>query len=212
MSEIKNIIFDLGGVILNLNYQLTSNAFKKLGINDFDNYYSQKEQVQLFNLFEKGLISSEEFIRSAQKKFPNNLAGNEIINAWNSMLLDLPIKRLSLLRELKKKFCLFLLSNTNEIHINFFENELKEAGHLEMYYNSFEKIYYSSRIKLRKPDLECFEYVLKENDINAQETLFIDDSIQHIAGAKKLGIITHHLKEKEDIITLFPDIVQSKHR
>ena len=104
MSEIKNIIFDLGGVILNLNYQLTSNAFKKLGINDFDNYYSQKEQVQLFNLFEKGLISSEEFIRSAQKKFPNNLAGNEIINAWNSMLLDLPIKRLSLLRELKKKF------------------------------------------------------------------------------------------------------------
>ncbi len=212
MPKIKNIIFDLGGVILNLNYQLTSNAFKKLGVTDFDDYYSQSAQVDLFNSFEKGLISSKEFILSAQKALPNNLAEKDIISAWNSMLLDLPAKRLSLLQDLKKNFRLFLLSNTNEIHIAFFENKIKEAGQLETYYGSFEKIYYSSRIKLRKPNLDCFEYILNQNKILANETLFIDDSVQHIDAAKDLGIITHHLKKTENINTIFPDIIQSKHR
>ena len=104
MAEIKNIIFDLGGVILNLNYQLTSKAFEKLGVDDFDNYYSQKEQTSLFNSFETGLISTKDFIKSAQNLFTHNLAENDIIVAWNSMLLDLPEHRLSLLQELKKKF------------------------------------------------------------------------------------------------------------
>ena len=83
MAEIKNIIFDLGGVILNLNYQLTSSAFKKLGVKNFDNYYSQKEQVDLFNSFEKGLISPNEFVISVQKILPNYISKNNIISAWN---------------------------------------------------------------------------------------------------------------------------------
>ena len=210
MAEIKNIIFDLGGVILNLNYQLTSSAFKKLGVKNFDNYYSQKEQVDLFNSFEKGLISPNEFVISVQKILPNYISKNNIISAWNSMLLNLPQKRLLLLQELKKSFRLFLLSNTNEIHIEFFEKQMQEAGQLETYYNCFEKIHYSSRIKYRKPDKECFEYVLKENHLKAKETLFIDDSIQHVISAKELGINTHHLQGNENINSIFPGIIQSK--
>ncbi|MDG2343878.1 MAG: HAD family phosphatase [Flavobacteriales bacterium] len=210
MSEIKNIIFDLGGVVLNLNYDLTSSAFKKLGVKNFDDYYSQKEQVDLFNSFEKGLISSNEFILSAQKILPTYISKKDIINAWNSMLLNLPQKRLMLLQELKKSFRLFLLSNTNEIHIDFFEKQMQEAGQLETYYNCFEKIYYSSRINCRKPDKECFKYVLKESQLEPKETLFIDDSIQHIISARELGINTHHLQENENINTIFPDIIQSK--
>ena len=211
MAEIKNIIFDLGGVILNLNYQLTSSAFKKLGVKNFDNYYSQKEQVDLFNSFEKGLISSNEFVLSVQKILPKNISKNNIISAWNSMLLNLPQKRILLLKELRKSFRLFLLSNTNEIHIEFFEKQMQEAGQLETYYNCFEKIHYSSRIKYRKPDKECFEYVLKENKLEPKETLFIDDSIQHIISARKLGINSYHLHENENINSIFPDIIQSKH-
>ena len=211
MSTIKNIIFDLGGVVLNLNYHLTSTAFKKLGAIDFDKYYSQKEQVQLFNFFEKGLISKDEFLLSVQKIFPKEIMRKEITHAWNSMLLDLPDKRLKLLKELKKDYRLFLLSNTNEIHISYFEKQLKLVGQLNYFRESFEKIYYSSRINLRKPDKECFEYVLNDNAIKPEETLFIDDSIQHIKGAQELGIVAYHLKVSECISTLFPDIIQSKH-
>ena len=210
MAEIKNIIFDLGGVILNLNYQLTSKAFEKLGVDDFDNYYSQKEQTSLFNSFETGLISTKDFIKSTQHLFTHNLAENDIIVAWNSMLLDLPEHRLSLLQELKKNLNLFLLSNTNEIHITSFENQMKKENQLETFFNSFKKIYYSSRIGLRKPDLECFEYVIKENDLLSGETLFIDDSIQHIHAATKLGLKTYHLQKNEDINSIFPDIIQSR--
>ena len=210
MAEIKNIIFDLGGVILNLDYQLTSKAFEQLGVDDFDNYYSKKEQTSLFNSFEKGLISTKDFIKSAKHLFTHNLAENDIVVAWNSMLLDLPEHRLTLLQELKKNSRLFLLSNTNEIHITFFENEMKKKQQLERFYGSFEKIYYSSRIGLRKPDLRCFEYVLKENNLLAEETLFIDDSIQHIDSATELGLKTYHLQKNEDISSIFPDIIQSR--
>ncbi len=210
MSTIKNIIFDLGGVVLNLNYQLTSCAFKKLGVKNFNKYYSQKEQIDFFNLFEKGMISSNEFIISIQKILPKKELKNDIINAWNSMLLDLPEKRLRIIKELKKEFRVFLLSNTNEIHISCFENQLKASGKFDSYLDSFNKIYYSSRINLRKPDKECFEYVLKENQLIAKETLFIDDSIQHINGAKEIGIIAHHLKNKQCISTIFPDIIRLK--
>lgn len=210
MAEIKNIIFDLGGVILNLNYQLTSKAFENLGVNNFDKYYSQREQITLFNSLEKGLISTKYFIQSAQQLFAQNLAENDLINAWNSMLLDLPEHRLKLLQELKKNLNLFLLSNTNEIHITFFENEMKKKSQLETFYDSFKKIYYSSRIGLRKPDLECFKYVLKENNLIAEETLFIDDSIQHIIAANKLGLKAYHLQKNEEISSIFPDIIQSE--
>ncbi len=124
MSEIKNIIFDLGGVILNLNYQATTYAFEKLGVQNFENLYNQKKQTELFNNFEKGLISTEKFISNLQKTTALNK--KQIINAWNAMLLDLPKERLEFIQSLKSNYNTFLLSNTNEIHIDFFENQLSK--------------------------------------------------------------------------------------
>ncbi len=206
MSGIKNVIFDLGGVILNLNYQATINSFRELGISNFDNLYSQKQQSELFNNFEKGIISSKTFIAEIQKI--NNLKDQQIINAWNAMLLDLPVPRLKFIYNLKKDYKIFLLSNTNEIHIECFENQLIKNNQLELFKGCFDKIYYSSRIKDRKPNVSCFNKVITENNLNPIETLFIDDSIQHVNGAKKLGIKTHLVKQNSSIIDQFPDIIQ----
>ncbi len=207
MSEIKNIIFDLGGVILNLNYSATTDAFNALGFNNFDNFYSQEQQTDLFNDFEKGLISDKIFLKRFKKE--TALEKIDIIKAWNSMLLDLPSKRLHFIKALKTNYSVFLLSNTNEIHIKHFEEKLLKENNLSLFKNSFHKIYYSCRINNRKPDLACFQKVLKENSLKAKETLFIDDSIQHIKGAQKLNIKTYLMEQNKSIIDLFPDIIQS---
>ena len=211
MTEIKGIIFDLGGVILNLNYSKTENEFKKIGVLNFKEFYSQKKQTLLFDDFEKGNIKSEEFISSFKESENLKIKEIDFINAWNAMLLGIPIKNLQFIDGLKKDYKIILLSNTNEIHIKKFEDDLKKNNILEQFYKCFDKIYYSSRTGKRKPEENCFNQVLEENGLIAENTLFIDDSIQHIEGAKKAGIKTFHLKKNKSILDLFPDIIQSKH-
>ena len=127
------------------------------------------------------------------------------------MLLEIPIEKLKFIYGLKKDYKIFLLSNTNEIHIKKFKEDLKKNNMLEQFYNCFDKIYYSSRMGKRKPEKSCFNQVLEENGLIAENTLFIDDSIQHIEGAKKAGIKTFHLEKNKSILDLVPDIIQSKH-
>jgi glucose-1-phosphatase len=211
MTEIKSIIFDLGGVILKLDYSKTEDEFKKNGVLRFKELYNQKKQTLLFDDFEKGKIKPEEFISSI--KCSENLKIKEIdfINAWNAMLLEIPMKKLQFIDGLKKDYKIFLLSNTNEIHIKKFEDDLKKNNMLKQFYKCFDKIYYSSRMGKRKPDENCFNQVLEENGLVAENTLFIDDSIQHIEGAEKVGIKTFHLEKNKSILDLVPDIIQSKH-
>ena len=209
MSEIKHLIFDLGGVLLNLNYHATTIAFKKNGVNNFQKLYNQKHQINIFNDFEKGFISSQQFL--AEIGEITGLNDTQIIGSWNAMLLDLPVERLKFIHSLKNKYQIFLLSNTNEIHIKYFENELDKNNHLTIFKNCFHKIYYSCRMNDRKPESTCFKKVLNENNLMAERTLFIDDSIQHIEVAKKLGINTYLIKQNESIIDLFPDIIQQAH-
>jgi putative hydrolase of the HAD superfamily len=123
------------------------------------------------------------------------------------MLLDLPLHRVELLKQLKKDFNLYLLSNTNSIHITEFENKIGSKQYKE-FYQLFDKVYYSHKIGHRKPNAEAFQLIIEENNLIAEEILFIDDSPQHIEGAKKLGIKTYHLLDDEDVITLFPDKVR----
>ena len=211
MTEIKSIIFDLGGVILKLDYSKTEDEFKKNGVLRFKELYNQKKQTLLFDDFEKGKIKPEEFISSI--KCSENLKIKEIdfINAWNAMLLEIPMKKLQFIDGLKKDYKIFLLSNTNEIHIKKFEDDLKKNNMLKQFYKCFDKIYYSSRMGKRKPDENCFNQVLEENGLVAENTLYIDDSIQHIEGAEKVGIKTFHLEKNKSILDLVPDIIQSKH-
>jgi len=122
------------------------------------------------------------------------------------MLLNLPQERISLIKSLKNKYKIYLLSNTNSIHINAFKNKLGVKKYNE-FYNLFHKVYYSYKIGFRKPHAKAFQLILNENKLPAHEVLFIDDSPQHIEGAKKLGIKTYHLEDNQEVTTLFPDII-----
>jgi glucose-1-phosphatase len=203
-GKYKNIIFDFGGVIININYNLTTEAFKNLGLRDFNQVFSKAKQNQLFDLYEKGMITSHEFrteLKSAFNAKPSTEAINE---AWNAMLLDLPGERLQLLQKLNASHRTFLLSNTNEMHIDSIHSNLKEHLGISNLSGYFEKIYFSYKIKMRKPDAEIFRLVLRENGLKGEETLFIDDSIQHIEGAKRAGLQTYWLDvEKESILDIF---------
>lgn len=204
-NNYKNIIFDLGGVILNIDYFLTEKAFSKLGISDFKSLFSQAQQTQLFDNYEKGFISSNDFRTELKKYLPKNISNQEIDNAWNAILLDLPIERIELLEKFKTTHRTFLLSNTNDIHIETFNQYLQKDFAIPDLSNLFEKMYLSYKIGMRKPDSEIFELVLKENNLKPNETLFIDDSIQHVEAAKKLGINAYWLDvKKESILDVIP--------
>ena len=206
MKKIKSIIFDLGAVLLNISYQKTIEEFDKLGIKNSSTFYSKKLQTNIFNLLETGEISESDFIKEIQKHCTES-TNTQILYAWNAMLLDLPLHRIELLKQLKKDFNLYLLSNTNSIHITEFENKIGSKQYKE-FYQLFDKVYYSHKIGHRKPNAEAFQLIIEENNLIAEEILFIDDSPQHIEGAKKLGIKTYHLLDDEDVITLFPDKVR----
>ena len=202
LNGVKNIIFDLGGVILNIDYEQTANAFKKIGIKNFNDIYSQAKQGKVFDKLETGEITPEEF-REYIKEIVPSLQLSDIDKSWNAMLLDLPVQRINLLKELKKKYRLFLLSNTNEIHIKCFRKIIESSYGENIFDAIFENQYYSSEIGMRKPNPECFQYVLEKNGMEPSETLFIDDSIQHVEGARKLKINAYHLIPGEDITALF---------
>ena len=205
MKKCKAIIFDLGAVILNINYQNTIDEFTKLGVNNAATFYSKKVQTNLFNQIETGMISSNEFLKALQKETKNaNI--NQVEKAWNAMLLDLPEERVQLIRKLKNNHSVYLLSNTNAIHIDAFKKQLDNKKWLA-FCKLFDKMYLSHELGLRKPDVKIFEYILNEQKLKAEEVFFIDDSPQHIASAKKIGIHCHHLLDDENIITLFPDII-----
>ena len=206
MKNSKVIIFDLGAVILNINYQNTIDEFTKLGVKNASSFYSKKMQTDLFNQIETGKITAEKFLTELQKE-TNNATINQVKDAWNSMLLDLPNERLELIKALKNKYRIYLLSNTNNIHIDAFKKQLGNAK-WEDFCNLFDKMYLSHEVGLRKPNAEIFKHILTEQKLKAEEVFFIDDSPQHIESAKKLGIHCHHLLDNENITTLFPGRAQ----
>ena len=189
MTAIKNILFDLGGVLYHIDYELTIKAFEKLGIKNFHEHFSQQQQNNLFDRLETGKIRDEDFIKEMKALLPH-CTSEEIINAWNALLIGIPQENIRLLKDLSKHYRLFLLSNTNSIHINRINKLLYKDYNLKSLDPLFSKVYLSHKIGMRKPNNETFEWVLKDAGILAQETLFIDDSIQHIESANKVGVQT----------------------
>ena len=188
MTKLKNIIFDLGGVIIDLDYNRTASAFKQLGIADFDDIYSKAKQTTLFDDFEKGISTDNDFRNALKKYLPTTITDAAIDHAWNAMLLDIPSHRVDFLKEVSKHYRIFLLSNTNHIHVLSFTAYADKKFGAGVFENIFEKHYYSCEMRMRKPDAEIFEKVIDQNKLNKSETLFIDDSIQHIHGAEKIGM------------------------
>jgi glucose-1-phosphatase len=202
-KNIKNIIFDFGGVILNINPLLTYDYFSKLGVTSLFEGVEISKPDEILLLFEKGLITPQAFRDKIREKINYPVKDHEIDEAWNAMLLDIPEERIRLLKNLKTRYHTYLLSNTNEIHYIEYNRQLK----LNYGYNNltelFHKAYFSFFLQMNKPNKDIYEFVMKENTLIPEETLFIDDSIINIKGAEATGLKTHHLTGKETINDLF---------
>ena len=202
--EIKNIIFDLGGVIINLSTQATVVQFAKLGGISEQEVNQRMMQSKEFHDYEKGLITDAHFRDIVRSLLGVNASDIEVDRCWNAMLLDIPIARIQLLQRLKIKYRIFLLSNTNEIHLNCFNRIVQDVTGKPSLDDFFEKAYYSHRMKMRKPDQEIYEVVLHENDLNPDHSIFLDDNLSNLQGAERCGIKTFHVQQPDLILTFFP--------
>jgi FMN phosphatase YigB (HAD superfamily) len=194
---INTIIFDFGDIFINLDKQATVEGLKKLGLSEWN------EDLNQLNLqFEKGEIPQEEFLLGIQKQVPN-ASLIEILEAWNAILLDFPLYRLEFLQKLSKKYRLFLLSNTDSIHIETFEQETGISFYSD-FYQCFEKVYFSFEIGMRKPDAEIFNYLVQKHELSVKNTLFVDDKKENTDAALSLGFHVWNLQVgQEDVINLF---------
>ncbi|EFK56596.1 HAD family hydrolase [Sphingobacterium spiritivorum] len=203
MQKVKNIILDYGNVIFMIDFMRAQEAFTALGIKNVDQFFAHKGHAPLFDAFEKGEITAEAFrqgIRDAADV--PYLSDEQIDAAWNALLIGVPEGNHELLLELKGKYRLFLLSNNNEIHYQWIMDYLKREYQLEDNTSFFEKDYYSHLMKMRKPNADIFEYVLNTHDLKPEETVFIDDSPQHLDTAAKLGLHTFLLTKPDTLSAL----------
>ncbi len=194
---IKNIIFDFGDIFINLKKSATIDELNKLGVANIS-----ESMIEIYHQYEMGKISTEEFVNYFHKEF--NLKKEEIIRCWNAILLDFPKRRLDFLKKMydSKKFRLFLLSNTNDLHISWIKENLGDKFYNE-FKNYFEKFYLSHEINFRKPNINIYEFVLEQNNLNAEETLFIDDTKENTDAAEKIGIkVWNLIPKKQDVVNL----------
>lgn len=204
LKGIENIILDLGGVIINLNQELTAKAFQQLFPTNHNLILEDSKALQLFENYETNQVSTAEFLQFF-KTFNPFINENQIIAAWNKMLLDIPFERIDLIKKLSKIYNVFLLSNTNELHYQTIEKQYQNISKEGVFESLFKKAYLSYRIGLRKPNQEIFENLLFDAHLKPENTLFIDDSLEHINAASTLGIRTYHLdlNNNETLTTLF---------
>jgi putative hydrolase of the HAD superfamily len=187
-SDINAIIFDLGGVIVNLDIERSFRAL--IGRSRLN---SQAEKVfwdnqNIFQDYERGLINDTEFRSSLRDRLQVEGTDEEIDRDWNAMLLDVPPDRIELIRELGDRYRLFVLSNTNQIHVDAFELNVRESSGVEDFRSLFERVYYSHQTGYRKPEKEIYELVLNENELSPSNTIFIDDNPDNVDSAGALGI------------------------
>jgi FMN phosphatase YigB (HAD superfamily) len=194
---INSIIFDFGDVFINLDKQATVNGLKKLGLTEWN------EDINNLNIqFETGKITRDDFLQGIQKQIPK-ASTLEIMESWNAILLDFPLYRLEFLQMLSKKYRLFLLSNTDAIHIETFEQKSGTTFYSD-FYQCFEQVYFSFEVEMRKPNIEIFNYVLNKHELQAKRTLFVDDKKENTDAAAELGFQVWNLQVgQEDVVDLF---------
>jgi len=191
MQKVKNVILDYGNVIFMIDFPKVRQAFMDLGIKNVDEFFGHHGQDSLFDAFDKGEISVPEFRDGVRKKADRyDLSDEQIDTAWNSLLIGVPEGKHEILENLRDNYRTFLCSNNNELHYAYCMNHIQEKYGVPTNDVFFERTYYSHLEGLRKPDAAIFERVLEQNNLIPEESLFIDDSPQHLEGAKKLGIQT----------------------
>lgn len=193
IKDKDNIIFDFGGIFVDIDYSVTVNNLSVLSGKDASMLYSKQKQSSIFNDYEIGRISSAEFIFELKKSLKIEADDSYVIEAWNSMLTDIHIERYEYLKKLKETKNIFMLSNINQIHEEFIGNYINCHETINDFYELFHGIYFSHKIGYRKPTPEAFEFVIEKNNLDVNRTFFIDDSPQHVEGAIKIGLDAIHL-------------------
>ena len=202
LNSIRNIIFDLGGVILDIDIPKTQRAFEKLGVDNIDDFFGIGKAASIFKEQEVGTISDDDFIAGLGKLGGKQLSRDQVIEAWNAMLIRFPEERIALLKQLRTRYKLFLFSNTNAIHLQAFQKMFLEQFGTPLD-ELFDKVYYSHVMGLRKPDEKSFRFILDDSHLKAEETLFVDDAKNNIEGAQRVGLRTLYIEKGKDIIEIF---------
>lgn len=200
---IDTLILDLGGVLIDVDYSGSARAFQTLGFPDFEGLYTKAKQSDLFDRFETGELSPAGFRDAVRELLGNGLSDKDIDASWNAMLGSIPPERIALVQQLKERYPVLLLSNTNAIHVPAFQAIVAKENGIADFKGLFHGAYYSCELGMRKPNLDIFHHVIARHGIDRARTLFIDDSPQHVEGARKAGLQAEHLDlEQEDVVGL----------
>jgi putative hydrolase of the HAD superfamily len=197
--SIKNIIFDFGGVIIPVDPMAFAGGLMNLGCTDVLSLHEFFLREEVYMRFEKGEISPDEFRKMLRTGIDNHVSDEQLDQAWNLIIGEIPPHRVDFLEKLRTKYRIFLLSNTNKIHYDFYQDQFRKMYSYPSLDSLFEKAYYSFKLKLYKPDPAIFEFVLKDSGLKPEETVFIDDFKTNIDAAKQLGLHTIHLKEGMEV-------------
>jgi len=204
LNGIRNIIFDLGGVLLNIDPKKTIEAFGKLGMKQLVGDKGLSYDHNIFYMMEQGQITSDEFRYGVIELLPQKVSFQEIDNAWTAMLLDFPAVRVELIKNLRKDFKIYLFSNTNAIHVEKFHSNFRNQHRFEVS-SLFERDFYSNEIGYRKPSPESYQEIIKLSGINPEESLFIDDSLLNIESAIHFGLKGFWLKPGQKVEKIFQE-------
>lgn len=206
LKGVKNIIFDLGGVLLNIEPKKTIEAFGALGMEQLIGDKGLSYDHDIFYQMEQGQVTPDEFRDGIRQLISANISSQEIDAAWTAMLLDFPAIRVELLRQLRKEFKIFLFSNTNSIHVEKYHSNFRNQHGFEVS-TLFEKDFYSNEIGFRKPTSESFQEIIRLSGINPSESLFIDDSLQNVEAAMASGLQGFWLQPGQKIEELFQEFL-----
>jgi glucose-1-phosphatase len=202
-KTIRNIIFDFGGVVLDIDPSLTLKELANLGFKNTEVFVTPDFQEGVMNKFERGILTPEIFRQKVRESLGAEVSDQKIDDAWNALLLDIPKERIAVIEALRKNYKTFLLSNSNEIHYDVYVRDLQLRFGYREFDQLFDKAYFSFDLHLSKPNPEIFEFVLNQHRLVPSETLFIDDTFEHIEAARKLGLKTYHLQKPERLRDIF---------
>jgi FMN phosphatase YigB (HAD superfamily) len=188
MKNIKNIIFDLGGIFIDIDFSKTDRRFAELGIPNFKDFFTQHTASPLFEDLETGKVTPEEFYEAFRKETNTELSDEQIKGAWNALLGTFPAERLQWLEEIKQRYNIYLFSNTNLIHYYAFQDIYRQCTGKSNFDDYFVRAWYSHDLGLRKPYPESFTRLMEIENLKAEETLFVDDTAKNVEGAKQAGL------------------------
>lgn len=208
MPTIKNIVFDFGNVLFDLDLPAIGREIQRLVGDEYETVRERLQKSGVFELYETGGLSTEEFIDALRFAGPGPLSAEEVIRAWNSIFIGMPRERFEMLLRLRQQYNVFLLSNINELHAAWIDDYmLREHGLSDFQSRYFDGVYYSHLIRLRKPGREIYEYVLADAELLPQETLFIDDLEENVAAALEVGIQGVVKRPDVDLLKLMDDLI-----